>query len=242
MGAHGWKRVVVLSLALVTTTGCGDGDSGESAGQASGAAPPAADEPVAGDAERYWTEVRTALDALVGAADRLEAELGAASGEAAQQWRVTRPRIQRARQRLEEAIVEMRGTVNAEDRADELRAEVARRVGTLTQEVERARIAAIESREELADAVRTRLDEIEIDVRSLENAAQELSSRAQGEVAEAVAHYRSRIEVLEHQINSMTGDELDQAQERLAEEIAALSASVQRAWFDVRRHTIPSGS
>lgn len=240
MTAHGWKRCLTLSLALGATIGCRNGDDVRE--EASEVIPSVADEPGAGDEERYVTEVRTALDALSDAADQLEADLGSASGAAAQEWSVARPRIQRARQQLEDAVVEMRSTLDVSEQADEVRAEVARRVGTLTGEIERVRIAAIESREELADAVRTRLDEIEIDVRSLEDAAQELSSGAREEVTAAVEDYRSRIEELEKDVNSMTGDELDQAQERLAEEIGALSASVQRAWFDVRRRALPSGS
>lgn len=230
-----FKKALPLTLAVALLGGCGDAGEDDSSAVAEEAAE-AVEQVAEGaerESERFATEVRSALDELTGTIGDLEGRYGEATDEAARRWEDARPEVEAARRRLEAALTEMRDT--AGERSDEIQAEVTSAVGSLTEEVERARLITIEDRQEFLEASRMRLDEIENDLTSLRSASEDLTAAAREDASLAIEEFRARIQELERRTNMDAGDvDFSEVREDIAEEIASLSADVQRMWFDVR--------
>jgi hypothetical protein len=220
-----------LSLALALALMCGTACAGPQRDRGEQAAP-SDDEQVA---DQFRSEAREALDELNDEFRELETTNANLQGESATAWAETREQILQVRQELETDLDRLEGATT--DEADDVRARVADSFETMTHHLERAKLLATDDNQEFVTAARNRLAEADRGIQSLQAEAARLPMQAREEVSQSVESLRSEANDVRETVMSFSNaapQDIAEQREEVAEEVAALSASVRRETFEMQ--------
>lgn len=222
-------RTTTLVLALaVLGTACADRPDTEVDESAA-----VTDEAYMAAVTELRSDVRSVLDELSAEIDRLEQSSSEARQEMAEEWSETREEIREHRSELEAELARLE-TASRDD-ARSVKEEIAEDIEELTRQVEHARLDAIEGGDEFVAASQEELTEIERNLQTL------VMDPQASEDDETLADLRERSAELATRTEALTvasAEEIEEDRTDLTEEIAALSASVQRELFEMRQAVI----
>jgi hypothetical protein len=186
-------------------------------------------------ADEFVSEARQALNELGDEFEELETRNADLQGESAEAWAEAREEIVQVRQSLATDLDRLSGA-STED-AEDVRSRVAESLATMTHHVERAELLATNGDAEFVTAARERLAEVERDIASLQSNAARLPMDAREEASQSVEDLRSQANDVSETVMSIADaapQEIAEQREEVADDVAALSASVRRESFELQ--------
>ena len=186
-------------------------------------------------ADEFGNDAREALEELREEFDELETSNADLQGESAAAWTRARDEVVQVRQELE-ADLEQLENASAEE-ADGIRARIAQNFEAMTHRVERAELLAIDGNEEFLTEARERLAEIDRNIQALQADAARLPVEAREDASRTVESLRSEANDVRETMSSFTAaapQQIAEQREEVAEDVAALSASVRREALELQ--------
>lgn len=225
----GYGLTPMIGLALLLSTGCvDDTDAAEDDAVRT-------DDVVRVSMDELHQDVQSALDEFGSELERLDQRYSSATDDVAAAWVDTRSEMRDYRDGLEADLARLDGVSG--DEARSLRQEMAEDLERLTARLEHARLDAIEDDWAFLSASRDRMVTLDDDLRALGTQAASLPEEAREEAADEVEEFRDEANELETRLDGLTdatAEEIAEGRDDIAEEIAALTASVRREMFEMR--------
>jgi hypothetical protein len=225
---NGLDKARALVLAFGFSTAC----AGPATERTDEAARPTDDREQTGD--EFVVEARQTLDALGDDLEGLETRNARLQGESAEAWAEAREEIVQTRQQLATDLDRLSGA-STED-AEEIRVRVAESLATMTHHLQRADLITTDD-EEFVAAARERLAEVDRDIESLRSDAARLPMDARDDASQSIEDLRSQANDVREAVTSIADaapEEIAEQREGVADDVAALSASVRRESFEMR--------
>jgi hypothetical protein len=184
--------------------------------------------------DSFASVAREALNELNNDFEELVTDNARLDGERAEAWADTREQILEVRQELETDLERLETA--SRDNSEEIRSRFAQNFETMTHHVERAKLLATDGRD-FVSAARQRLEEVDREIQSLQAGAGRLPMEAREDASRAVEDLRSQRNDVEEVVMSIADaapQEIEEQRDELADDVAALSADVQREGLELQ--------
>ncbi len=185
--------------------------------------------------DSFASAARAAFNEMNDDFEELVADNARLDGERAEAWLATREQILEVREELGTDLDRLQEA--SSDNADEIRARFTRNFETMTRHVERAKLQAADGGRDFVTAARQRLAEVDREIQSLQSDAGRLPMEARENASQAVEDLTRQRNDVEEVITSMSDaapNEIEEQREALSDDVATLSASVQREGLEMQ--------
>ena len=220
------EMTLTLALALGSTVGC--------AMPARETSEVSARDRVEQTGDPFTTAARRGFDELNDDFEELVTDNARLDGERAEEWAESREQILEVRQELATDMDRLE-TASRDDR-DEIHSRIARNFETMTHRVERAKLLWGDDDRDFVSAARQRLEEVDQEIQALQSDAGRLPMEAREEASQTVEDLRRQRNDVEEVVESMADaspPEIEEQRDELANDVAALSATVQREGLEL---------
>ena len=188
-----------------------------------------------GTGNQFLGTARETLEDLTADFEELAARNARLDGDRAESWEEQREEIAELRRQL--AIdVELLESAPTEER-EEIHARIAQNLGTMTHQVERAKLLATDGGADLVVAARQRLSQVDRDIQAIEADASRLPVDDRENASELVEQLRERANEVEEDVLTLedaSPEAIEEQRDEVAEGVGALSGTVQRESLELQ--------